>query len=146
MKKIIAILVSFLALSTFARAEENCSVSGTVTFSQGSDIYICLHTMETFTVYKKELPSPQFLQVINPTKEMLKTGKASFKFESIPKGSYLIVAFQDTNGNEKLDWGGWGFPTEPICFYKESETGMSNWYDMKFDVEKDCRGIELVLN
>lgn len=38
--------------------------------------------------------------------------RAPFRFERVPAGTWVLRAFQDVNGNGKLDTGAFG-PTEP---------------------------------
>ncbi|MCP4106403.1 MAG: DUF2141 domain-containing protein [Desulfobacteraceae bacterium] len=73
-----------------------------------------------------------------------KAGKASFAFTNIPQGVYCIRAFQDVNGNGKIDEGRFG-PTEPWGNYRYSRPlfGPPKFKEMAFEVNKDIDGIEL---
>ena len=46
--------------------------------------------------------------------------QASVKFPSVPPGEYAVSAFQDTNGNQKLDRGKFGIPTEKYGFSRDA--------------------------
>lgn len=43
-------------------------------------------------------------------------GEVSAKITGLNEGTYAFVVFQDLNGNNKLDLGKWGIPTEPFAF------------------------------
>ena len=40
-------------------------------------------------------------------------------FDNVLPGKYAIAFFQDENGNQKLDTGFFGVPTEPFGFSKD---------------------------
>ena len=150
-KKAMLFLASFLLVSGFAHAEEKCSISGQVTFSGHETVYVSLYTLEEFANLKKSLPSPPFSQKITPNPEQIKTGRASFTFSGVPKGSYCIVAFQDVDNNGKLTCDRpWWYIQEPICFYKEpADIGLGtppNWHNVKFNVVSDITGIIMKLD
>lgn len=130
--------VGLLAVS-LVFAEDKCTVSGDVVYSKEADIFVCLHSKQTFHEWKI-LPPGSFTQKIkaNPS------GKASFTFKDVPKGDYLIIAVADENGNGKIDVDTWGFVQEPMWVYKQNPTGgQLSWSDQKFEVDKDVTGIML---
>lgn len=43
-------------------------------------------------------------------------GRALFTFRDLPSGAYAVAAFQDANGNGRLDRTGLGLPLEPYGF------------------------------
>ncbi|WP_438382436.1 DUF2141 domain-containing protein [Asaia sp. BMEF1] len=45
--------------------------------------------------------------------------KVSVSFEDVPEGVYAVQAFQDRNGNAKLDRSFIGIPREPIGFSRD---------------------------
>ena len=141
--------IIFMVLS-FAYAEEKWSISGQVTFSGHETVYVSLYTLEEFANLTKSLPLPPFSQKITPNPEQIKTGRASFTFSGVPKGSYCIVAFQDVDNNGKLTCDRpWWHIQEPICFYKEpADIWLStpNWYNVKFNVVSDITGIMMKLD
>jgi uncharacterized protein (DUF2141 family) len=144
---ILCILVFLGASSVQLAAEggENCTISGDVNFQYDGDIYICLLTKEElgeFVLGNHEL-SPSECKVIRMNANLKRAGKVSFKFESIPKGTYCIVTYQDANKNGKVNYENlmlsklWGS-------YKESvHSSMIIWDDVKFDLEKDITGIKI---
>lgn len=46
-------------------------------------------------------------------------GTLLFRFPGLPEGPYAIAAFQDLNGNRRLDRDGMGLPLEPYGFSNE---------------------------
>ena len=148
-KKSMLFLGVLLLVSAFAYAEEKYSISGQVTFSGHENIYISIYTLEEFANFKKSLPSPPFFQKIKPNPEQIKAGRFSFKFSSILKRSYCIIAFQDLDNNGKLTCDTWGQIEEPICFYKEPTDvgfGTPNWHNVKFELVRDITGIIMKLD
>jgi uncharacterized protein (DUF2141 family) len=147
-EKVMLFLGFLFMASTFAYAEEKCSISGQVAFTGHETVYVSLYTLETFANLKKSLPSPPFSQKITPNPEQIKTGRVSFTFSGIPKRSYCIIAFQDLDNNGKLTCDTWGKIEEPICFYKEifCDLSFANWNDVKFELVSDITGIIMKLD
>ena len=141
MRKSIAFSAIALVLSMafFVCAEDKCIVSGEVAYSGDENIYVCLHNQETFVNWKKEFPPAGFMRIVKANS----SGKASFVFDEIPKGEYLIFSFVDENNNGKLDCDTEGWPEELNCTFKpfSIEAGGHNWYGQKFEVDKDITGI-----
>ena len=88
MKRIFTIFFLAIALSAvnFTFAQDKCTISGDVAYSKEANIYVCLHTQQTYPEWKKTLPPGSFTQTVkaNPS------GKATFVFRDVPKGEYLI--------------------------------------------------------
>ena len=147
-KKAMLFLGILLMASGFAYAEEKYSIAGQVTFSGHENIYVSIYTMEEFANFKKSFPSPAFSQKIKPNPQQIKSGIFSFKFSGIPKDSYCIIAFQDSDNNGKLACDTEGWIEEPICFYKEhTDVGLviPNWHNMKFELVRDITRIIMKL-
>ena len=146
-KNAMLFLAVLLLVSGFAYAEEKFTVSGEVTFQYDGDIYICLFTEEElhkFLLRNHEL-SPSECKVVRMNANLKRAGKVSFKFESIPKGTYCIVTYQDVNKNGKVDYEG-HFVGEPLGSYKEMDPCCREvifWKTAKFDLEKDITGIKI---
>ena len=145
LKKILALFFAIGLLYSFAFAEENYTLSGDVTFSEDGDIYICLLTKEGFRDFQSpghEL-TPQKCKVIKMNADLKGAGKISFKFDSVPKGTYCILALQDVNNNGKVDFHQY-IISEPLGSYKEGDPTLAlRWDDIKFDMEKDITGIQI---
>ncbi|NIS61767.1 MAG: DUF2141 domain-containing protein [Proteobacteria bacterium] len=130
--------------STIAFAEEPFTVSGEVAFPKDGDIYIELRTQTEQA--KDEKPLPPRLLTIKLTPEQRKANRASFKLVSVPRGTYCIKAFQDTNKNGELDFvevSRLPAPIEPNGFYRPSWP--IEWDNIKFEVDRDITGIKIEL-
>ena len=146
---ILCILVFFCASSVQreAKSGENWTISGDVTFQYDVDIYIFLFTKEELRefVLKNHELSRSKGKVIRMNADLKKAGKVSFKFESIPKGTYCIVTYQDVNKNGKVDYEG-HLVSEPLGSYKEMDPCCREviiWKKAKFDLEEDIKGIKI---
>jgi uncharacterized protein (DUF2141 family) len=128
-----------VALAVSAFGQDKFTVSGTVEYVGKENIFICLLDQEAFKVFRKELPKAPFVQ----TKQCNQNGRASFTFDQVPRGDYIIIGFVDQNGNGKLDFDTWGFTTESTRSYKAPPTMAWNWNDQKFTVDKEVSGITL---
>jgi uncharacterized protein (DUF2141 family) len=147
MKRMVFAFTLAVALSTasIVFAQGKCTVSGEVVYSGDCNIYVLLLNSKTFAPAmgrQKELPPPEFVQIVKATA----AGKASFAFKDVPKGEYVVRVFADENNNGKPDVDTWGYPTEPVRSYKLPADGIhTNWYEQKFDADKDVTGIVVKL-
>jgi uncharacterized protein (DUF2141 family) len=140
MKKVILFFVGVaLSMTSVGFAQETFTVAGEVMYSTDANIYVCLHTVQTFPDWKKALPPGSFTQTVKASP----SGKADFNFKDVPRGEYVIIAFVDQNGNGRLDCDTWGYPQEAYWTYKENPMpGFgTNWYDQKFQVNESVSGI-----
>ena len=144
-KKLVPLFVGLALLFSVAFAEENYKLSGEVTFSYDGDIYLCLLNMEgwrDFQTPRHEL-SQLKCKVIKMNADLRGAGKVSFKFDSVPKATYCIVALQDVNNNGKADFENY-IISEPWGTYRNLGIGIStSWDNVKFDLEKDITGIKI---
>jgi uncharacterized protein (DUF2141 family) len=137
----IVVLAGIAGASTLAFSGEVFAVSGQVTFPKIGDVFISLVTKEEETA-GKATPQERII-VIKLSPEQIKGRKASFSFAAIPRGEYCIKAFQDVNGNGKMDLGLWTVPEEPYGGYKSCWP--FRWDAAKFKVDKDIGGIDIQL-
>ena len=143
-KKAMFFLGILFMVFAFAYAEEKYTISGEVTFQYDGDIYICLLTMEGFRDFNipRHTLSESPCKVIHMNTDLKKTGKVSFTFNNIPKGTYCILTYQDVNMNGKTDFEGL-FIDEPWGSFKEANYSTVPWGKLKFDLEKDITGITI---
>jgi uncharacterized protein (DUF2141 family) len=83
--------------------------------------------------------------IIHP--EKIKEGKAEYYF-LIPEGEYIIMVFEDRNGDEKLNYGGvFNTPREPYGFYRRFRPFMNSpsFDRLKFKVDKEIRDANINL-
>jgi uncharacterized protein (DUF2141 family) len=144
-KKLVPLFIGLGLLFSVASAEENYTVSGDVTFSEDGNIYICVLTKEGFRDFQTpghELTQQKY-KVIKMNADLKGAGQVSFKFDSVPKGTYCILALQDVNNNGKVDFKQYVI-SEPFGTYKEGELSLGLvWNDIKFDLDKDITGIKI---
>ena len=145
-KKAMLLLAILFMVFAFAYAEEQCTISGEVSFQYDGDIYVCLLTMEEF----RDFNSPRHKLSESPCKavemnaDLKKAGTVSFTFDNIEKGTYCIFTYQDLNMNGEVDFEGLN-KNEPWGIYKEGPIGIDypSWVLVKFDLEKDITGIKI---
>ena len=92
-----------------AYAGENYTISGNVTFQNDGDIYICFFTKDgwqNFQTPGHELSSSNCKHE-KMNSELKNAGMVSFKFGNVSKGTYSVIAYQDTNKNGKVDFTGY---------------------------------------
>lgn len=143
LKKLVHSFIGLSLLISVAYAGENYTISGDVTFQYDGDIYICLNDKEGWRDFQTpghELSLSQ-CKIIKMNTDLKKAGKVSFTFDSVPKGTYCIVALQDVNGNGKVDFANY-IISEPWGSYKELSFGW-NWNGVKFDLDEDITGIKI---
>jgi uncharacterized protein (DUF2141 family) len=73
--------------------------------------------------------------------------RASVKFSSVAPGEYAVSAFQDTNGNQKLDRGKYGIPVEKNGFSRDAHGnyGPPDFGDASFRVGDKATAIDFTL-
>lgn len=61
-------------------------------------------------------------------------GQVQVVFKDLPAGEYALSAFQDKNGNEKLDTNSMGIPNEPLGFSEDAKGkfGPPDFADARF--------------
>jgi hypothetical protein len=134
-------LGAMTVLGASAYGEEKHSVSGIVTFSEGEVVFVSLYTRDRFNDFKnRPLPPEPYTQVIELSAEQRKAGRAEFLFKGIPRGTYGVVAFREIRKNLKKDRS--QYFKDPVSSYKMISFS-GNWSDIKFEVNKDVRGIEI---
>jgi hypothetical protein len=134
-------LAAVVVLGTPAYGEEKYSVSGIVTFTEGEVVFVSLYTRDRFNDFRnRPLPPEPYTQVIELSPEQRKAGRAEFLFKGIPRGTYGVVAFREIRKNLKKDRS--QYFKDPVSSYKMIAFS-GNWSDVKFEVHKDVRGIEI---
>jgi uncharacterized protein (DUF2141 family) len=100
-----ALAASIVPVLTLA-GDLTIEISG-ITPDRGK-IYIAVYDCaDTFPTSGRQLVG----QVLDPT-----AGRLTAHFKDLPPGQYAAVAFQDSNGNGKLDKNFLGIPQEPYGF------------------------------
>jgi uncharacterized protein (DUF2141 family) len=80
----------------------------------------------------------------------LKTGHAELKdkiattlIEDLEYGTYAISAYQDVNGNNRLDMDEYGRPTEPWVMSGSPSSMMPVWSEAKFKFNSEKKKVKL---
>jgi uncharacterized protein (DUF2141 family) len=104
-RTLIACPASFVAATALA-GELTIEVSGIA--SNKGKVYVALYDhAEAFPIAGRQLVG----QILDPSAPHL-----TVHFKEVPAGRYAAVAFQDENGNGKLDKNFLGIPKEPYGF------------------------------
>jgi uncharacterized protein (DUF2141 family) len=112
-------------------------VSGYITgVADKGDVYIAMYVNDD---YERE---PDYGLVLPPDGTV--NGRLAFRFDNIATDKYVMLVFQDTDGDGDLNLGMFG-PTEPWGNYRRSRP-FPNFGNMLFVVEGDVTGIEVELD
>jgi len=146
--KLLMVVICFGLFVNVAHAEETYTITGEISFKYDGGLYIRICTMAEWVEFLKpnyELSLPPW-KMIKMNSETKKAKKVSFKLDSIPKGTYVIVAYQDTIKNQKVDYEGM-YMKEPWGTYKEDDYlgNRPRWDIVKFNLEKNMEGIKIKL-
>ena len=143
--KAIVIVVFIFIFEGIALGGGTHTISGDVGFQYDGDIYICLFTLEKYAEFQRpgyDLSNPD-CTYIKQNSDLKKSKKVSFKFESIPKGTYTIVSYQDKNNNGKVDFENYSI-NEPWGSYREKDQIIgTTWDTIKFELEENISGITI---
>ncbi len=132
-----ACLTALVLSTVFTRgvsAGHSYKVSGIIRGLTGEHrVYINIYSNEDN--FEEGLASKSL--IIYPAK--IKEGKAEYFF-LMPEGRYLIMAFEDKNGDGKLNYGGFfNSPREPYGFYKRFRPLLNapSFDRLKFNLDKE---------
>ena len=100
---LVMLLVGFFTVSVFAE-NVHLAVEMTGVTINGGSVYVFVFSNEQD--YKKDISFTSF--IVEST-----NSKLTHELD-LPEGEYLISAYQDSNGNGKLDTGFLGIPKEPV--------------------------------
>lgn len=106
--KTIALFITLLLSSFFAKAQDNTSkgISITVTIPNAKNdkgkMLLGLHNQKTFMKAK----------ALNRVSSSIKDGMVTVTFENVPKGEYAIMVLHDENQNNRMDFEHTGMPKE----------------------------------
>jgi hypothetical protein len=144
--KVLGLIIAIFLFWGNVFGQETYSITGDISYRYDADIYVRVCTMEEWAEFLRpnyELSVPPW-KIIKLNSETNKSGKVSFKLDSIPKGTYVIVAFQDIIKNQKVDYEGLHMK-EPYGTYKEDDyvSGRPRWDYVKFNLEKNVGEIKI---
>ncbi len=82
-------------------------------YSPGYPVYIALYDSQ------RSFRDKQFVKALRVNADSLQPDSMRYTFVDIPAGEYVIAAYQDCNGNQELDMGGFG-PNEPYAIFRDN--------------------------
>jgi uncharacterized protein (DUF2141 family) len=139
---LITSLALIFAAAETSRAGNSYRVGGMVRGLTGEHkVYVSIYTDEGN--YKDGIAMKSI--IIHP--EKIKEGKAEYYF-LIPEGEYMIMVFEDRNGDGKLNYGGvFNTPREPYGFYRRFRPFLNSpsFDRLKFKLDKEIRAANINL-
>ncbi|MFA9388220.1 MAG: DUF2141 domain-containing protein [Prolixibacteraceae bacterium] len=137
MKHIITSVLLFLSILGMAQ-KETYNVAGRINAANPKGkIYVFLCNDSIFNIPFSGIDTLEFWVNYDKT-------QVTYEFKNVPAGRYAIRAYQDVNGNHKLDKWLFG-PLEPWGFsYQEKMSFPPEFDDISFDLLYDMR-INIVL-
>ena len=115
------------------------TICGTIrNYKPGKSIYMALYTSNENFKAQKHYKTLRF------PKDQLPPDSVDYCFSDIGAGEYMIVCFQDTDDNGHLNYGLFGRPSEPYCFFRPFK-GMfrPGFNDCKFTVGSSVYNADL---
>ncbi len=103
-RKLLFFCVLFLAVVSLFADEINTTIEINGVIVNGGLVYVAVYSNEND--YKDEKAFTQF--ILQPVNSGLKYSL------DLPEGEYVVSAYQDKNGDEKLNSGLFGIPSEPV--------------------------------
>lgn len=139
-------------------AAEEFTVAGEIVFEKTGNVYVALVTEGEFEEHghhgekqdkedpPAEMQDSPFRLLLSVGEEDIEAGKIAFAFEQVPAGTYAIRAFQDVNGNGKMDIGMFG-PKEPWGNYRAKRPKFRGpkFEEMAFEVQENISDIQIEL-
>ena len=102
----------------------------------GGKIYVGIYNNENS--YKSTIPDIKLQHDANKTTIIVEV--------TLPEGEYVINAYQDSNGNGKLDFGFFNIPKEPSGITNYNGKGIpGNFNKLKVKVDKNTQKITVNL-
>jgi uncharacterized protein (DUF2141 family) len=137
MRNIITALFIVFSLSVLAQ-EQTYSISGRINaYSPKGKIYVFLCNDSIFQIPFSGIDTVEFWVNYDKT-------KVEYEFKGVPEGRYAIRAYQDVNGNHRLDKWLFG-PREPWGFsYSERMSFPPTFDDVSFNLVYNTR-INIIL-
>ncbi len=132
MKQLITSILFLFTMSLFAQ-QETYTIGGRINaYSPKGKIYVFLCNDSIFQIPFSGIDSLEFWVNYDKT-------QVEYEFKNVPAGRYAIRAYQDVNGNHKMDKWLLG-PLEPWGFsYQEKMSFPPKFDDVSFDLLYDMR-------
>ncbi|MCU0242551.1 MAG: DUF2141 domain-containing protein [Vicinamibacteria bacterium] len=142
---LVACLLGWLCSTGFADDESaktaSVRIAGEVVFRKTAPIFLRLIALDAA---KQEVVVRE--RIIDLTADDVARGHIRFEFAELKPGRYALKAFQDMNGNKKIDIGMFG-PKEPWSTYRLARPKFRppRFDEMAFDASADVLNADLVM-
>jgi uncharacterized protein (DUF2141 family) len=103
-RKMLFLCISFLVVESLFADNIHTTIEINGVIVNGGLIYVAVYSNEND--YKAETTSVKFL--LDPVSSTITRSL------ELPEGEYVVSVFQDKNGDEKLNSGLFGIPSEPV--------------------------------
>jgi uncharacterized protein (DUF2141 family) len=110
--------IAWLVLAAFAQERNGSAVPvveicGTISrYRPGKSLYMAMYTNE------ENFRKQKYYKTLRFTGDKLPSDSVRYCFSGVEAGEYMIVCFQDINGDGRLNYGMFGIPSEPYCFFR----------------------------
>jgi len=134
-RKLFLLCVLLLAVESLFAENINTTIEINGIIVGGGLVYVAVYSNEND--YKAETPSVEF--ILDPV-----NSKITYNLE-LTDGEYVVSVFQDKNGDEKLNSGIFGIPSEPVGKTNYNLKGAPGGFDkLKAPVNKNST--KLIVN
>ena len=138
MRKVFVISILVLMFAAIVSAQDSLfTISGQLQYEKDGLLFMSLTSESQFM---KGGVKPTAFSILEAVPDSAGNRLVSFVMDSIPVGEYVISAFQDVNGNGKLDMGFLG-PKEPFGFSGSRPRFIPKFENLKFAVESDVNNM-----
>jgi len=135
LRKLLLLSVLFLAVGNLFADEINTTIEINGVIVNGGLVYVAVYSNEND--YKNETAFTQFI---------LQPENSSLKYSlDLPEGEYVVSAYQDKNGDEKLNSGLFGIPSEPVGKTNYNLRGAPGGFN-KLKVSVNKNSTKLIVN
>jgi uncharacterized protein (DUF2141 family) len=134
-RKMLFLCVSFLIAENSFAGEINTTIEINGVIVNGGLVYVSVYSNEND--YKNETAFAQF--ILQPNNKVLTHSL------DLPEGEYVVSAYQDKNGDEELNSGLFGIPSEPVGKTNYNLRGAPGGFN-KLKVSVNKNSAKLIVN
>ena len=136
---VLSIIATYNKATAQNNPENHFSICGTVVnYDPTKPVLIALYSSA------EKLKNIQYDKSLRFFPDKLPRDSLKFCFEDVKPGEYCTASFQDMNNDRKLNFGTFGQPIEPYCFFKKSTSMFGPSFNKcKFMVNKDIHDADL---
>lgn len=135
---LIVFSVAYAIAQEIGKSEGPYTISGMITGVRPNfEVRIALYSSQ------ENYKSRKYTKAIKIVKDKVAGDTLWFTFHGIKAGDYMVAAYQDLNGDGKINFNFLGIPTEPYAFYKKCENGRPGYEKCKFKITDNFSGADL---